>query len=83
MRYGKDICSSHRIREEVLDQMLQEKLSEIYESSRQELAKFRKLQKRRALKKPVLNARRMKLEKQLMGLEQEIDDILMAKIHIY
>lgn len=83
MRYGKDTCSSHRIREEVLDQMVQEQLSEIYESTRQEQNKLKQLQKRRALKEPVLNARRMKLEKQLMGLEQEIDDILMTKIHIY
>lgn len=36
MRYGKDTCSSHRIREEVLDQMVQENLAEIHESARQE-----------------------------------------------
>ena len=41
MRYGKNTCSSHRIREEVLDQMVQEKLSEIHESARQELAKLK------------------------------------------
>ena len=80
MRYGKDTCSSHRIREEVLDQMVQEHLSEIHKSSRQELAKLKQLQKRRALKEPVLNAQRLKLEVRLVTLEQEIDGILMEKL---
>ena len=80
MRYGKNTCSSHRIREEVLDQMVQEKLSEIHESARQELAKLKQLQKRRALKGPVLNTRRLNLEMRLLELEQEIDDILMEKL---
>jgi len=82
MRYGKDTCASHRIREEVLDQMVQEQFSKIYESSKQKLAKLKQVQKHRALKEPVLNARRMKLKKRLMGLEQEIDIILMDKIDI-
>ena len=80
MRYGKNTCSSHRIHEEVLDQMAQEQLSEIYESSRQELAKLKQLQKRRALKEPVLNARRLVLEKRLEILNQEIDTILLERI---
>ena len=80
MRYGKDTCSSHRIREEVLDQLVQEHLSEIYESSRQEFAKLKQLQKRRALKEPVLNTRRLGLEQQVLKLEEEIDKILMMKL---
>ena len=60
--------------------MVQEQLSEIYESSRQELAKLKQLQKRRALKEPVLNARRSMLEHQLLELEQEVEEVLMAKI---
>lgn len=60
--------------------MVQEHLSKIHESSRQELAKLKKLQKHRALKEPVLNARRVKKEKRLVELEQEIDEILMNKI---
>ena len=81
MRYGKDTCSSHRIREEVLDQMVQDRLSEIHESTRQELNKLKQLQKRRALKEPVLNARRLNQEMRLLELEQEIDDILTEKIN--
>ena len=80
MRYGKDTCSSHRIREEVLDQMVQEQFSKIYESSRQELAKLKQVQKHRALKEPVLNARHLQLKKRLWELELEIDDILMQRI---
>ena len=80
MRYGKDTCSSHRIREEILDQMVREYLSKIYESNVQELAKLKQLQKRRALKEPVLNARRSMLEHQLLELEQEVEEVLMAKI---
>ena len=60
--------------------MAQEQLSEIYESSRQELAKLKQLQKRRALKEPVLNARRLVLEKRLEILNQEIDTILLERI---
>ena len=78
MRYGKGTCSSHRIREEVLDQMVQERLSEIHESTRQELNKLKQLQKCRALKEPVLNARRLNLENRLIELNQEVDDILMV-----
>jgi hypothetical protein len=80
MRYGKNTCSSHRIREEVLDQMVQEQLSEIYESTRQELAKLKQLQKCRALEEPVLNARRLKLENQLIELDREIDALVMNSI---
>ena len=80
MRYGKDTCSARRIREEMLDQMVQEQLSEIYESTRQEQNKLKQLQKRRALKEPVLNARRLKLEKRLLELDQEIESILIEKI---
>ena len=80
MRYGKDTCASHRIREEVLDQMVHECLSKIYEFNAQEIAELKQLQKRRALKEPVLNARHLQLKKRLWELELEIDDILMQRI---
>ena len=37
MRHGKDTCSSHRIRDEVMDQMVQELLSQIHDAAVQEL----------------------------------------------
>jgi len=45
------------------------------------LTKLKQLQKHRALKEPVLNARHLKLKNRLVELEQEIDDILIEKIH--
>ena len=39
----------------------------------------RNITKRRALKEPVLNARRLNLENRLVELEQEIDKIAMEK----
>lgn len=80
MRYGKDTCSSHRIREEVLDQMVRECLAKIYESNVQEFAQLKLLQKRRVLKEPALNARRLMLANRLWELELEVDNILMQKI---
>ena len=60
--------------------MVQERLSEIHESTRQELNKLKQLQKCRALKEPVLNARRLNLENRLIELNQEVDDILMENL---
>lgn len=80
MRHGKDTCTSHRIREEVLDQMVHEKLTCIHDTAIQELAEIKQLQKRRALKEPTLNTRRLSLKKRVEKLEWEIDNILMEKI---
>lgn len=80
MRHGKDTCTSHRIREEVLDQMVHKKLTCIHDTAIQELAEIKQLQNRRALKEPVLNAQRLKMEKRLRKLDMEIDDILMERI---
>ena len=60
--------------------MVQEKLTCIHDTAIQELAEITQLQKRRALKEPVLNARRLNLEQRLLEMEQEIDDIQMEKI---
>jgi hypothetical protein len=80
MRHGKDTCVSHRIREEKLDQIVQDDMSRRRDAAAQELVKINQLQKRRALKEPILHARRLRLEKRMAELEQEIDDILMEKI---
>jgi DNA invertase Pin-like site-specific DNA recombinase len=80
MRHGKGTCASHRIREEMLDQIVQDDMSRRRDAAAQELVKIDQLQKRRALKEPVLHARRLSLEKRVAELEQEIDDILMEKI---
>ena len=54
----------------------------IHESNVQELAKLKQLQKRRALKEPVLNARRTKLEIRLLGLGRKIDSLMREKFFV-
>ena len=51
----------------------------IHDTAIQELAEIKQLQKRRALKEPVLDARRSSLKQRLRELEQEINDILIWK----
>ena len=60
--------------------MVHKKLTCIHDTAIQELAEIKQLQKRRALKEPVLNAQRLKMEKRLRKLDMEIDDILMERI---
>ena len=79
MRYGKAVCPSHRIHEEVLDQTVWGKLNLCRGAATQEFNKVKELQKRLALRKPVLDARRLALQAAIQKLEQEIDDILMEK----
>ena len=80
MRHGKAICPSHRIHEEVLDQMVWGKLNLCCTAAAQELSKVKELQKRLTLRKPILDARRLSLQATIQKLEQEIDDIIMMKI---
>ena len=79
MRHGKMVCPSHRIHEEVLDQAVWGKLNLCHDTAAQELSKVKDLQKRLALRKPVLDARHLSLQAAIQKLEQEIDDILMEK----
>ena len=79
MRHGKTVCPSHRIHEEVLDQTVWGKLNLCRGAAAQKLSKVKDLQKRLALRKPVLDARRLALQAAIHKLEQEIDDILMEK----
>lgn len=81
MRHGKAICPSHRIHEEVLDQAVWDKLNLCRDVTAQELSKVKVLQKRLALRKPDLDARRLLFQSRIQQLEQEIDDIMMEKIH--
>lgn len=79
MRHGKAVCPSHRIHEEVLDQAVWDKLNLCHDAAAQEFGKVKDLQKSLALRKPVLDARRLFLQVKIQKLEQEIDDILMEK----
>lgn len=80
IRHGKATCPSHRIHEEVLDQAVWDKLNLCRDVAVREFNKVKDLQKRLALRKPALDARRLLLQAAIQKLEQEIDDILMEKI---
>ena len=79
-RNGKGYCSSHRIHEEVLDKAVWNHAKKLREQYAAELKKVAQLQKQWALRKPVLDAHCLTLQKEIQRLEQEIDGIVMEKI---
>ena len=81
-RNGKDYCSSHRIHEEVLDKAVWDYAEKLREQYTAELKNVTQLQKQWALRKPVLDAHCLTLQKEIQRLEQEIDELVMEKIQI-
>ena len=81
-RNGKGYCSSHRIHEEVLDKAVWSYTEKLREQYAAELKKVTQLQKQWALRKPVLDAHCLTLQKEILRLEQEIDELVMEKIQI-
>ena len=80
-RNGKSYCTSHRIHEEVLDAAVQEYAEAMREQYALELKQLAKMQKMWALRKPILDARILSLQENVQRLEQEIDVIVMEKLH--
>ena len=81
-RNGKSYCSSHRIHEEVLDEQVQACAGTVREQCAEEVEKLAQLQKMWALRKPILDAHILSLQKKVQDLEQEIDGIVMEKIGV-
>ena len=81
-RNGKGYCSSHRIHEEILDKAVWDDTEKLREQYAAELKKVTQLQKQWALRKPVLDAHCLTLQKEIQRLEQEIDELVMEKIQI-
>ena len=81
-RNGKGYCSSHRIHEEVLDKAVWDDTEKLQEQYAAELKKVTQLQKQWALRKPVLDAHCLTLQKEILRLEQEVDELVMEKIQI-
>lgn len=79
-RNGKSYCSSHRIHEETLDSRAWEWLIQTQKRRKEELKKLLDLHKMWALRKPILDAHILSLQKEVQRLESEIDDILMEKL---
>ena len=80
-RNGKEYCSSHRIREEALDQAIQDCVQGRREELSEELRQLSEQKKVWALRKPVLDAHISALQEKIQSLEQEIDDIVMEKLN--
>jgi len=79
-RNGKSYCTSHRIHEEVLDAAVQNYVETMREQYAMELKQLAKMQKMWALRKPILDAHILSLQKKVSALEKEIDAIVMEKI---
>ena len=77
---GKSYCSSHRIHEETLDDMVWEYLTAVRDSHVKEQKELVKLQKMWALRKPILDAHIFALQENVKKNEQEIERILEEKI---
>lgn len=79
-RNGKSYCSSHRIHEEVLDAAVQEFAQTMRIRMGEEQKELKQKQKMWALRKPVLDAHILSLQKRIQELEQEIDGIIMERL---
>ena len=80
-RNGKDYCSSHRIHEEILDKAVWNYTEKLREQYSAELKKVTQLQKQWALRKPVLDAHCLTLQKEIQRLEKKIDELVMEKLN--
>ena len=79
-RNGRGYCTSHRIHEEVLDKAVWDDTEKMREQYAAELKKVTQLQKQWALRKPVLDAHCLALQKEIQKREQEIDELVMEKL---
>ena len=75
-RNGKGYCTSHRIHEEVLDKAIWDYTEKLREQYAAELKKVLQLQKQWALRKPVLDAHCLTLQKEILRL----DELVMEKL---
>ena len=80
-RNGKGYCSSHRIHEEILDKAVWDDTEKLREQYAAELKKVTQLQKQWALRKPVLDAHCLTLQKESQRLEKKIDELVMEKLN--
>ena len=81
-RSGKSYCSSHRIHEEVLDTAVQEFVQTMRVRMVKEQKELKQKKKMWALRKPVLDAHILSLQKRIQQFEGEIDGIVMEKIKL-
>ena len=80
MRHGKEVCTSHRIRETELDDRVQHYAEDLRSWWTADQADLRRIQRQWEMKRPVINAHIADLYAEIQRLEQEIDDLLLEKI---
>ena len=80
-RNGKGYCSAHRIHEEILDKAVWNYTEKLRERYAVELKEVTQLQKQWALRKPVLDAHCLTLQKEILRLGQEVDELVMEKLN--
>ena len=81
MHHGKEFCTSHRIRESELDARVQQYTEELRSQWTAEQADLRRLHRLWEMKRPAIQAHIAELYDEIQRLEQEIDDLLLEKIH--
>ena len=79
-RGGKAICRSHRIHEETLDATVREYLEALHDQWTEEHAELRRLQRLWEMKRPAINVHIAELYQEIHRLEDEIEEILLAKM---
>lgn len=79
---GKDICTSHRIHEEVLDKAVEVFITTTLEQYKAGQKKLSEQQKMWALRKPLLDAHISVIRDKITTLEDEIDTLTIEKLRI-
>ncbi len=80
LRYGKEHCSSHVIREELLDQLITEELRSATRLYQQNWDRLQTVIDRWIPQQPSVEKKRKSLLSQVDTLEEEMEDILMERI---
>ena len=78
--HGKSYCTSHRIREEVLDANVQHIAQNLRYNLEKQQEQLNEIKKLWALRKPILSAHIASFQTEIGQLEEEIETILMEKI---
>jgi len=79
-RQGKELCSSHRIREECLDAQVVKYAESLRESWAKEQTDLQRLYKQWSLRQPALDREIAQLREQIRQYEEDIDELLMMRI---
>jgi len=79
-RQGKELCSSHRIREECLDAQVVKYAESLRESWAKEQTDLQRLYKQWSLRQPALDREIAQLREQIRQYEEDIDELLMLRI---